>query len=192
MIEMGVGNYAVLNCYPNGNGHFWKCVLSVRISGASGRPFKLIQLIVRLTVSSWVITLMGFQKKLLTISRANGTAFKLIQLIVRCWVITLMGFQKKLLTRGMTFCFLQDTHIFAHLICTLKSDFKGATQIFFWAGIQFFFLIYLMKPSFFSGYHPEKSQVKFYPIFFRVAKTPIFSKLKVGWRLKGRLYQQLK
>ena len=79
MKDMGVGNYAVLNFYPNGNGHFWKCVLSVRISGASGTAFKLIQLIVRLTVSSWVITIIGFQKKLFT--------------------------------KGMTFCFLQDTQI---------------------------------------------------------------------------------
>ena len=70
----------------NGNGHFWKCVLSVRISGASGTAFKLIQLIVRLTVSSLVITLMVFQKKLLTISGASGTAFKLIQHIVRLTV----------------------------------------------------------------------------------------------------------
>ena len=129
MKEMGVGNYAVLNCYPNGNGHFWKCVLSVRISGATGTAFKLIQLIVRLTVSSWVIKLMGFQKKLLTISGARGMGFKLIQqLTVSNWVITLMGFQNKLLTRGMTFCFLQDTHLFVLCFC-----FTLAIKVKYWA-----------------------------------------------------------
>ena len=92
------------------------------------------------------------------------------------------------------------------LICTLKSDFEVATwdfiycmnlkkcrvattQIFFWAGTRyFFFLIYLMKPSFFSGCHPEKIQFEFYPIFFRVPKAPIFSKLKIGCRLRGVLF----
>ena len=43
------------------------------------------------------------------------------------------------------------------------------------------------QPSFCSGCHPEKIQVEFYPIFFRVAKAPIFSKLKIGCRLKGQL-----
>ena len=38
-----------------------------------------------------------------------------------------------------------------------------------------------MKPSFFSGCHP---------IFFRVAKTPIFSKLRIGCRLNGRIFIQ--
>jgi hypothetical protein len=42
-----------------------------------------------------------------------------------------------------------------------------------------------MKPSFFSGCHPEKIQIEFNPIFFRVAKALIFSKLKIGCRLKG-------
>ena len=44
-----------------------------------------------------------------------------------------------------------------------------------------------MKPSFFSGYHLEKIQVEFCPIFFRLAKAPIFSKSKIGYRLNGRL-----
>ena len=44
-----------------------------------------------------------------------------------------------------------------------------------------------MKPSLFSSFHPEKIQVEFYPIFFRVAKAPIFSKLKTGCRLKGQI-----
>ena len=44
-----------------------------------------------------------------------------------------------------------------------------------------------MKPRFFSGCHPEKNQIEFYPIFFRVAKAPIFSKLKIGCRLEGRI-----
>ena len=34
---------------------------------------------------------------------------------------------------------------------------------------------------------PKKIQVEFYPIFFRVAKAPIFSKLKIGCSLKGQL-----
>ena len=46
-----------------------------------------------------------------------------------------------------------------------------------------------MKPSFFSGCHTEKIQVEFYPTFFRVAKAPIFSKLKIGCRLKGRFFK---
>ena len=48
-----------------------------------------------------------------------------------------------------------------------------------------------MKPSFFSGCRPEKIQVEFYPIFFRVAKALIFSKLKIGCRLKGRLSKSI-
>ena len=44
-----------------------------------------------------------------------------------------------------------------------------------------------MKPNFFSGCHPEKIQVELYPIFFMVAKAPIFSKLKIGCRLNGQL-----
>ena len=44
-----------------------------------------------------------------------------------------------------------------------------------------------MKPSFFSGCHIKKNKVKFYPIFYRAAKVPLFSKLKIGCRLKGQL-----
>ena len=43
-----------------------------------------------------------------------------------------------------------------------------------------------MKPSFFSGCHTKKIQVEFYP-FFRVDKASIFSKLKIGCSLKGRI-----
>ena len=43
------------------------------------------------------------------------------------------------------------------------------------------------QPRFCSGCHPKKNQVELYPIFFRVAKAPIFSKLKIGCSLKGRL-----
>ena len=63
-----------------------------------------------------------------------------------------------------------------------------STQIFFLDRQLIFFLIYFRKPSFFSGCHPEKIQVEFYPIFFRVTKAPIFSKLKIGCRLKGCIW----
>ena len=48
-----------------------------------------------------------------------------------------------------------------------------------------------MKPSFFSGCHPEKILVEIYPIFFMTEKAPIFSKQKIGCRLKGRGTSQL-
>ena len=44
-----------------------------------------------------------------------------------------------------------------------------------------------MKSRFFLDCQPEKTQVEFYPIFFWVAKAPIFSKLKIGCRLKDWL-----
>ena len=48
------------------------------------------------------------------------------------------------------------------------------------------FFIYLMKPSFFSGCHPEKK----IRLNSKVLKVPIFSKLKIGCRLKGRTWNK--
>ena len=89
----------------------------------------------------------------------------------------------------------------ARLICTMKSNFEGATwefsrhkiekiygsnhPDFFLGRHPFFFWFTLWNPAFFSGCHLEKNQVEFHPIFSVFAKLSIFSKLKIGCRLKG-------
>ena len=56
--------------------------------------------------------------------------------------------------------------------------------VYFWAGTQFF-VIYLMKPSFFSGCHPEKNQFEFYPTFFHGGKSSHLFKSKNRVQIKG-------
>ena len=89
----------------------------------------------------------------------------------------------------------------APLICTLKIDFDGVTWDFLGYELEkiyssnhpdsfrgrhpIFFLIYLMKPSFFSGCHPEKIQVEFYPIFFQGGKSTHLFKTENRVQIKG-------
>ena len=54
-------------------------------------------------------------------------------------------------------------------------------QIFFWAGTQFFFLIYLMKPSFFSGCQPEKLGMNSTLFFSGWQKCLIFFRVATSW-----------
>ena len=68
----------------------------------------------------------------------------------------------------------------------LKKYRVATTQIFFTAGNHFFFLIYLMKPSFFLGCRPEKIQVEFYPIFSGWQGTHLF-KTKNRFQIKGAI-----
>ena len=69
---------------------------------------------------------------------------------------------------------------------SLKKYRLVTTQIFFWAGTRLFSNL-PYETQLFLRLAPWKIQVEFYPIFFRVAKAPIFSKLEIGYRLKGRL-----
>ena len=90
------------------------------------------------------------------------------------------------------------SHILVPLICILKSDFEVATwalymvattKIFSWQAPIFFFSDLPYETQFFLRLPSWKKSGLILSYFFRVAKAPIFSKLKMGCRLKGQYWK---